>query len=195
MNSMTADKTVDCRGLSCPMPIVRAKKAIEEIQPGQVLEVVATDPGSVADVKSWASRTGQEFLGMNTGDGVFWHYIRKANPDEVRAETTYPHVVTNQTLLQTLESKPVIIDVREPMEYAFGHIPGAQLFPMGTLEDSIARLGQYADHEVFVVCKTGNRSDVACQILAEKGFSQVRNVVPGMSGWEGPIEVSEVNGG
>lgn len=72
------DKTIDCQGLSCPMPIVRTKKAMDGMGAGEVLEVVATDPGSVADVKSWSSRVGHEFLGTVTEGTVFHHYIRKA---------------------------------------------------------------------------------------------------------------------
>ncbi|KPC97477.1 Sulfurtransferase TusA [Geobacillus sp. BCO2] len=52
------DMTVDAKGLSCPMPIVRTKKAINELQPGQVLEVQATDKGSKADIKAWAEAQG-----------------------------------------------------------------------------------------------------------------------------------------
>src|SRR5579875_1737350 len=144
MSSVTVDKTVDCKGLSCPMPIVRAKKAIEEIRAGQVLEVVATDPGSVADVKSWATRTGHQFLGTTTSeDKLFRHYIRKADPAEVKPETKHPFVITNDALAESLHSAPLILDVREPMEYAFGHIPGAKLVPLGNLEEQIAALKQH----------------------------------------------------
>ncbi|MCL6442666.1 MAG: sulfurtransferase TusA family protein [Alicyclobacillus sp.] len=194
MSNVTVDKTVDCKGLSCPMPIVQAKKAIEEIHAGQVLEVVATDPGSVADIKSWATRTGHQFLGTTTSeDKVFRHYIRKADPDEVKPETKHPFVITNDALAERLDSAPLILDVREPMEYAFGHIPGAKLVPLGTLEDEIEVLKEHANKEVFVVCRTGHRSDVACQILTEHGFQNVKNVTPGMSEWQGPIETSEVS--
>ena len=54
------DMTVDAKGLSCPMPIVKTKKAINDLQPGQVLEVQATDKGSKADIKAWAESTGHQ---------------------------------------------------------------------------------------------------------------------------------------
>lgn len=73
----TANKSVDCKGLACPLPVVRAKKAIDEIGDGQILEVVATDPGSVKDVPGWARRVGHEFLETVNDDDVFHHYIRK----------------------------------------------------------------------------------------------------------------------
>lgn len=188
VSTLIVDKSIDCKGLSCPMPIVRTKKAMEEINPGQVLEVVATDPGSVADVKSWADRTGHQFIGTTSEDGVFKHYLRKSDPREFKPEKKHPDVISNEELQQKLESKPVILDVREPAEYAFGHIPGAKLVPFGKLEETIKELGNLGDQEVHVVCRTGSRSDIACQILTEKGFKNVKNVVPGMSQWTGPIE-------
>lgn len=188
MGAYTVDKSIDCKGLSCPMPIVRTKKAVEEIQAGEVLEVIATDPGSIADVKSWASRTGHQFLGTIEEEGTFKHYIRKSGANEVKVETSYPHVMTNEELVEKLAEKPIIFDVREPMEYAFGHIPGAVLVPFGQLEERLTELESHKDQDVYVVCRMGNRSDMACQLLADKGFTRVKNVVPGMSGWNGPVE-------
>jgi TusA-related sulfurtransferase/rhodanese-related sulfurtransferase len=185
---LTVDKSIDCKGLSCPMPIVRTKKAIEDMKPGEVLEVIATDPGSVADVKSWAARTGHQFIGTKEEGGVFKHYIRKASDDEIRPEKKYPHTISNEELQQKLGEKPIVIDVREPMEYAFGHIPGAKMVPLGKLEESLEDLRKLADQEIYVICRTGARSDLACQILGEKGFTKVKNVVPGMSEWMGPVE-------
>lgn len=188
MTTFTVDRSLDCKGLSCPMPIVRTKKAIDEMETGQVLEVVATDPGSVADVKGWASRTGHQFLGTQTEDKLFRHYIRKSRPEETEPEQTFPHVISNEEVEQKLSETPVIFDVREPAEYAFSHIPGATLVPMGQLEERIEDLRQYSNQPIYVVCRTGHRSDVACQILSEHGFEHVKNVIPGMSEWHGPTE-------
>lgn len=188
MSEVTVNQSIDCKGMSCPMPIVRTKKAIDAMTPGEVLEVIATDPGSVADMKSWAERTGHQFIGTTSEDETLKHYIRKANPREIKAEQIHPHVIRNEDLQAKLGENPVILDVREPAEFAFGHIPGAQLVPFGQLEEKLAELQGLADQEVHVVCRTGNRSDMACQVLAEKGFSNVKNVVPGMSDWAGPIE-------
>lgn len=191
MTSHRVGLTVDCKGLSCPMPIVRTKKTIEQINPGQVLEVLATDPGSVADMKSWATRTGHQFIGTTQDEDVFKHYIRRADPGEVKLETKHPTVISNEELQAKLPDKPIILDVREPMEYHFGHIPGAKLAPLGRLEEQLDSLWELADTEIHVVCRTGNRSDVACQMLTEKGFKYVKNVVPGMSEWTGEIETSQ----
>ncbi|ACV59646.1 sulfurtransferase TusA family protein [Alicyclobacillus acidocaldarius] len=189
----TVDKLIDCKGLSCPMPMVRTKKAIDEMEAGQVLEVLATDPGSVADIRSWATRTGHQYLGTVEKDGVFRHYIRKAAPDEAKPEKKYPHVASNEELAERVsKGDAVVIDVREPMEYAFGHIPGAILVPLGSLEARIDELKSYEGKDIYVVCRTGNRSDMACQILADHGFTRVKNVVPGMAEWNGPVEQSEV---
>lgn len=189
MTTMTihADKSIDCKGLSCPMPIVRTKKAIDEVTPGQVLEVLATDPGSVADMKSWAERTGHQFIGMVSEGDTYKHYIRKSDPSEIKPEQQHPHVVTNEELQAKLANNPVILDVREPAEYVFGHIPGAKLVPFGQLEATLSELQPLAEQEVHVICRSGNRSDMACQVLTERGFTNVKNVLPGMAGWTGPV--------
>jgi len=73
------DATLDCRGLSCPMPIVKlAKMMKKEVESGQVLKMEGTDPGSKTDVPKWCGRNGHEFLGMEEGDGLQTYYIRKA---------------------------------------------------------------------------------------------------------------------
>jgi rhodanese-related sulfurtransferase/TusA-related sulfurtransferase len=187
MTNIPVDKSIDCKGLSCPMPIVRTKKAIDEMEAGQVLEVVATDPGSVADVKGWAHRTGHQFLGTITEGKVFRHFIRKSRPEETRPEQRFPNTVTNEELMQKLDDGAVILDVREPAEYAFSHIPGAISIPLGELEKRMSELNAYVNQPVYVICRTGSRSDAACQVLAEHGFKDVHNVVPGMSEWQGPV--------
>ena len=55
-------KTLDARKLSCPMPVLKSKKALKEIEIGQVLEILATDPGAMADIPAWTRTTGQELL-------------------------------------------------------------------------------------------------------------------------------------
>ncbi|AMQ20855.1 sulfurtransferase TusA family protein [Anoxybacillus geothermalis] len=184
------DMTVDAKGLSCPMPIVRTKKAINELQPGQVLEVQATDKGSKADIKAWAESTGHQYLGTIEENGVLKHYIRKSAENETRKETTFPHVVSNEELQEKLhDPDSFVLDVREPAEYAFGHIPGAVSIPLGELENRMAELPK--DKTIYVVCRTGTRSDLAAQKLAENGFDRVRNVIPGMSQWNGPLDSAQ----
>jgi tRNA 2-thiouridine synthesizing protein A len=76
---LKVDRTVDYKGLFCPMPIVKISKAIKEIEVGQVLEMLADDPGSKADVAAWAHQTGQELLEMKEEGGVFKFYVRRAS--------------------------------------------------------------------------------------------------------------------
>lgn len=72
------DQTLDCSGLSCPMPILKTKKAIDGMQIGQVLQMTATDPGSVADINAWTAKTGHELLDHEENDGSFVFYIKKS---------------------------------------------------------------------------------------------------------------------
>lgn len=184
------DMTVDAKGLSCPMPIVKAKKAINGLQPGQVLEVQATDKGSKADIQAWAESTGHQYLGTIEEGNVLRHYIRKASDHEIKDEATYSYVISNEQLAEKIkDDSVVIIDVREPAEYAFGHIPGAISIPLGELEDRIHELPK--NKTIYVVCRTGTRSGLAAQKLAKKGFTNVWNVVPGMSKWEGPLDTAQ----
>ncbi|EAO7496463.1 rhodanese-like domain-containing protein, partial [Salmonella enterica] len=103
----------------------------------------------------------------------------------------FAQTITNAELLKKMEAqeKVVIVDVREADEFASGHIPGAIAIPYGELTGRLAELNQ--DEELYIVCRTGNRSDMACKLLAEKGFSKLINVLPGMSGWSGPVQSGE----
>jgi TusA-related sulfurtransferase len=75
---MKADKTLDCMGLYCPMPIVKTAQAIKELEPGQVLEVLADDQGIKSDMPAWAQKTGNEFLGAEESGGEIKIYVRKS---------------------------------------------------------------------------------------------------------------------
>ena len=72
----TVDKEIDTRGLNCPLPILRAKKALSDMTSGQVLKILATDPGSVRDFQAFAKQTGNELLAQQTVDKEFVHYLR-----------------------------------------------------------------------------------------------------------------------
>ncbi len=73
-------ETLDAQGLNCPMPVVKSKQAIDGLASGEVLEVVATDPGSMSDIDGWADSTdGVELLEQIEGDDVYKHYIRKTD--------------------------------------------------------------------------------------------------------------------
>ena len=71
-------ETLDVKGASCPMPVVKTKSAIDDLDAGAVLEVLATDPGSVSDLDGWADGTaGVELVGQDEGGDVYKHYVRK----------------------------------------------------------------------------------------------------------------------
>lgn len=184
---------VDAKGLACPMPIVKTKKAIGELEPGQVMEVQATDKGSTADIQAWAKSTRHQYLGTVEDGDVLKHYLRKSTPEEEKEEARYPYTLDLESLKAKIDGneKITILDVREPVEYAFGHIPGAKHIPIGELEERFEELGK--DQDIYVICRTGNRSDLACRQLAEKGLKKVVNVVPGMTKWSGPIEKNNNN--
>ncbi len=74
---MNADVTLDCFGLLCPMPIIETAKKLKELQPGQILEVISTDPGIKEDMPSWCRMTGQEFLGAEEEGELIKVYVRK----------------------------------------------------------------------------------------------------------------------
>jgi TusA-related sulfurtransferase len=74
---MDAHKEIDTRGLNCPLPILKAKKALAEMLSGQVLKIVATDPGSVRDFQAFARQTGNELLEQSSGNDEFVHYLKR----------------------------------------------------------------------------------------------------------------------
>lgn len=73
-----ADQTLDARGLNCPLPILRAKKALNTLSSGQTLQVIATDPGSVMDFQSFAKQTGNPLLESNETNGEYTFVLQKA---------------------------------------------------------------------------------------------------------------------
>lgn len=74
---MNFDKELDARGLNCPLPILRAKKALNEMQSGQVLKIVATDPGSVKDFQAFSKQTGNDLLSQAEGDNKEFVFFMK----------------------------------------------------------------------------------------------------------------------
>jgi len=77
MPTMEAQKELDTRGLNCPLPILKAKKALADMQSGEVLKVVSTDPGSIRDFQAFARQTGNELLEQTRGADEFTHYLRR----------------------------------------------------------------------------------------------------------------------
>ena len=74
---MNIDKEIDTRGLNCPLPILKAKKALNELTSGQRLKIVATDPGSVRDFQAFAKQTGNELVEQQTAGADFIHVMRR----------------------------------------------------------------------------------------------------------------------
>jgi TusA-related sulfurtransferase len=74
---MQVHKEIDTRGLNCPLPILKAKKALADMTSGQVLKVVATDPGSVRDFQAFARQTGNELIEQQSGEAEFVHFLRR----------------------------------------------------------------------------------------------------------------------
>ena len=75
--SQTVTKRLDLKGLACPLPIAKTAVAMRELQPGDLLEALATDPGSVPDFNAWAKTTGNQLVEQTEEDGVFRFLIRK----------------------------------------------------------------------------------------------------------------------
>jgi tRNA 2-thiouridine synthesizing protein A len=74
---MEAQRELDTRGLNCPLPILKAKKALADMKTGDVLKVVSTDPGSIRDFQAFARQTGNELLEQANAADEFVHYLRR----------------------------------------------------------------------------------------------------------------------
>ena len=74
---MQAEKEIDTRGLNCPLPILKAKKALADMHSGEVLKVVSTDPGSMRDFQAFARQTGNELVEQSTAADEFIHFLRR----------------------------------------------------------------------------------------------------------------------
>jgi tRNA 2-thiouridine synthesizing protein A len=74
---MKTDIQVDTKGMACPMPIVKAKKALDTLESGQIMEVLSTDKGSVNDFQAWVKQTKHELLTHVEENGVFKFYVKK----------------------------------------------------------------------------------------------------------------------
>jgi TusA-related sulfurtransferase len=74
---MMADKELDTRGLNCPLPILKAKKALADMVSGELLKVVSTDPGSLRDFQAFSRQTGNELVEQQSANGEFIHLLRR----------------------------------------------------------------------------------------------------------------------
>ncbi len=77
MSANNIDRELDTRGLNCPLPILKAKKALSEMETGQTLKVVSTDPGSMRDFAAFAKQTGNELIGQSSEGDEFTHLLRR----------------------------------------------------------------------------------------------------------------------
>jgi tRNA 2-thiouridine synthesizing protein A len=77
--TIVADQELDCTGMACPMPILKTRKAIDGMREGQVLRLIATDPGSVKDIEAFANKTGNLLLASERNNGKFIFYMQKAH--------------------------------------------------------------------------------------------------------------------
>lgn len=77
MNEMNVDKVLDAKGLACPMPIVKTKKAMNELKSGQVLEIHSTDKGAKNDLTAWAASGGHDLLNFQEENEVLKFWIKK----------------------------------------------------------------------------------------------------------------------
>jgi TusA-related sulfurtransferase len=74
---MDATKELDARGLNCPLPILKTKKALADLNAGETLKVISTDPGSVRDFQAFARQTGHELVEQTSGASEFVHILRR----------------------------------------------------------------------------------------------------------------------
>ncbi|WP_025785805.1 sulfurtransferase TusA family protein [Sporosarcina sp. D27] len=172
---------LDAKGLACPMPIVRTRKAIQGLSPGDVLEVLATDKGSTADIKAWAASSGHAYLGTETEADVLHHFLKKDSA-QIEVKEGIPVMDLKTFVKKVDEDKSLtIVDVREEREYHEGHFPGALHIPLSEKESQMHELNKSED--IYLICQTGRRSGIAGIQLAENGFKNLYNVVPGMTEW------------
>lgn len=102
-----------------------------------------------------------------------------------------PKIASNEEVEEKMmnDADIVLLDVREPEEFALNHIPGAINIPLGDVENRASELDKEKD--MYIICRTGNRSDMAARILSTLAFKKVFNVIPGMIQWTGKTESSE----
>jgi tRNA 2-thiouridine synthesizing protein A len=77
MNVLKEDKVLDCSGMLCPVPVIKTSKAIKELEVGQVLKLIATDPGAPSDMEAWSRQTGNELMDSQEDGGKYVFYLRR----------------------------------------------------------------------------------------------------------------------
>jgi len=185
-----SDFVLDAKGLACPMPIVKTKKKMNDLESGQVLEIHATDKGSTADLQAWAKSSGHEYLGTEAEGDVLIHFLRKDAKEIEKDSVVIPEISLKDFTEKVKKDKDLtILDVREVEEFDEAHIPGAKLIPLGEVENRAKELNK--EDEIYLICHSGRRSEIAAQTMTKKGFKKLYNVVPGMSDWTGETQKKE----
>lgn len=101
------------------------------------------------------------------------------NTGEITVQELDERIAKNESI--------ILIDVREPFENDLSNL-GGTLIPLGTLPDELHQIEAYKNQEIIVYCRSGNRSSKACAYLAEQGFTNVRNLVGGITRWSFEID-------
>jgi NADPH-dependent 2,4-dienoyl-CoA reductase/sulfur reductase-like enzyme/rhodanese-related sulfurtransferase/TusA-related sulfurtransferase len=195
---------LDACGLSCPGPLNTLIKGLEELPENKRLKVYATDPGFKSSVEAYASLNEDVelvSLGKDSGkmvallekraEKVVEKPVKKKSRKELRGPNAPPITnITPEELYKRLgngNSPKLIIDVRTPGEFGGygGHIKGAENFPLNNVMMNPGKLKEKVDpsDEIVVLCAVGSRSAMAAQILARAGFTDIRNLVGGISNW------------
>ncbi|MCQ5365854.1 rhodanese-like domain-containing protein [Anoxybacillus salavatliensis] len=102
------------------------------------------------------------------------------------AQERYTNISVDEAAQMIQKGDVVVLDVRTEEEYASGHIPGAMLLPLQQLQERINELKK--DETYIVVCRSGNRSAQASELLAKEGFTNIYNMTGGMNEWNGDVE-------
>jgi hydroxyacylglutathione hydrolase len=146
---------------------------------GAPLVIVADDEAGVTEAVTRLSRVGLDNIsGYLQGGIAAWDRV-----GQPLART--PHIPVDELRAQIREARPglQVLDVRRPAEYATGHVPGARLVPLDTLEKQLATLGLDRARPTPVICAGGYRSSAAASLLERHGFGDLYNVVGGTSAW------------
>jgi len=77
MSEITPNEELDCRGMNCPLPVLKTKKALKTMATGDILKVISTDAGSIADMAAFSRRTGNEVVEQSEGDGEYIFFFKK----------------------------------------------------------------------------------------------------------------------
>lgn len=78
MNVLKADKVIDCSGMLCPKPVIETSRAIKSVEVGQVLKMIATDPGAPPDMEAWSRQTGHKLLDWHQENNAFVFHFERA---------------------------------------------------------------------------------------------------------------------